>query len=685
MATEPETHHVEHSVSLDDRQSPPPSKKAEEVTQDNESISQRRTRKLTNLLFDEIAGNKLKCYQKWKLWAGLCAIATVIAIAATIVATALAVEHSASYKTKSEAIIAQNTIITELFKSNISNETDHSNEVRRIFNTFDEDQDGLWDIDEFADHLNRATEREATFNKIDLDKDDILSFDEVTLAKSQEPPYLASVFSHELIQNYYNYTGPKNHSLYWQYQANVFFNMYGAAGKGYITRDMYYRHHAKQKFDSADLDSSGSIDFDEFSTHTIDVSIIDWFKSPTITSWIDRMLFKPFKQRRANSSNYTASFINIDGDKMCPAQMSASQNRRRMGVMSADEYYDYYYDYWWYYDDYLVGKDSLWKWEESSGDIRYVIECALKDGCRGIGPFATDCIDYKMRRIQKDEVFECLVSLYECMGPEYFHYCFGDEEQAKTNCDCYCIDYRDSRRRSLKNQECVAASCDDNECFAGDNLITIRREDEVQDIRIKEVQVGDYVRSRYGGWTKVWWVKKMKREGIPHLKLYFGEEEPLTLTPNHLLYVNVLEDRYTKAAREVGIGDVLFVYDVDHGAFVEKKVIDIGYATEGVTYGPSTMDGTIVVSNVVASAYEGSYEIAKEIHRMTAMVRFISEYISQDLAVIVTDLNFYYVFDPLQRYNLGYIIFNSYSTPFITIATIGAPIMISMKIIRHLS
>eukprot|EP01083_Nonionella_stella_P313148 1122741_1 len=95
------------------------------------------------------------------------------------------------------------------------------------------------------------------------------------------------------------------------------------------------------------------------------------------------------------------------------------------------------------------------------------------------------------------------------------------------------------------------------------------------------------------------------------------------------------------------------------------------------------MDGTIVVSNVVASAYEGSYEIAKEIHRMTAMVRFISEYISQDLAVLIVDFNCYYIFNPLQRYNLGYVIFNSYSAPFITIATIGTPILISMKIITN--
>eukprot|EP01083_Nonionella_stella_P047786 127916_1 len=655
---------VLESGSLDDGH-PELAKRAEDITIDNHSISQRRERKVTDLFFDQIVGTKLKCYEKWKIWAALCAIATAIAITATIIATVFAVEHAASFKTKSEAITAQNTMIEELFESNSSNETDHSNEVRRIFNTFDDNNDGLWDIHEFADHLNRATEREATFNRMDLDNDDILSFSEVIFAKSQEPPVFSSLFSHERIEDYYNYTGPKNDSLYWQYQANIFFNMYGAGEKGYITRDVYYQSHAEHTFNNVDLDSNEFIDFDEFSANAVDMNVIEWFKSPLISQYINQMLLQPFDEYNHTQQNEP---INAN-HKTCvpPSQIpfNSTQNRRRM----RGDHYDF-------------------MWEQPTGNIRYIIECDMKYAvCQDIGHSASECIEYKMLEVKQNQIFKCLASVYECIGSFYFNFCLGDEEAAAERCDCYCVDTTRRRRSLLKNdKKCEVASCDDSSCFAGDNIISIKRNDQLQNAFIKDVKVGDYVRSKYGGWTKIWWVKKLQRNtGIGHLKLYFGEDEHLTLTHNHLLYVNVLDDEYTKTAREVSVGDVLFVHDMESDSFVEKKVIDIGYATEGVTYGPSTMDGTIVVSNVVASAYEGSYEIAKEIHRMTAMVRFISEYISQDLAVIVTDLNFYYVFDPLQRYNLGYIIFNSYSTPFITIATIGAPIMISMKIIRHLS
>eukprot|EP01083_Nonionella_stella_P174517 605222_1 len=59
--------------------------------QPQESISVRRDRSLTAFLFEEIVGQKLKCYEQWKLWLGLCICMTVIAIVAIVLASYYAV------------------------------------------------------------------------------------------------------------------------------------------------------------------------------------------------------------------------------------------------------------------------------------------------------------------------------------------------------------------------------------------------------------------------------------------------------------------------------------------------------------------------------------------------------------------------------------------------------------------
>eukprot|EP01084_Bolivina_argentea_P057178 104524_1 len=74
-----------------------PPKSSELQSQD--SISVRRDRSLTTFLFEEIAGKKLKCYEQWKLWLGLCICMTVIAVVAIAFASYYAVQVHA-YGTK---------------------------------------------------------------------------------------------------------------------------------------------------------------------------------------------------------------------------------------------------------------------------------------------------------------------------------------------------------------------------------------------------------------------------------------------------------------------------------------------------------------------------------------------------------------------------------------------------------
>ena len=85
----------------------------------NESISERRERSISALLFDRIVGEKLKCYEKWKLWFTLFVIMSVIAVGAIVLATYLAVEHSKGFGTPSEAITAEHQMIEALL-SNVS-------------------------------------------------------------------------------------------------------------------------------------------------------------------------------------------------------------------------------------------------------------------------------------------------------------------------------------------------------------------------------------------------------------------------------------------------------------------------------------------------------------------------------------------------------------------------------------
>jgi len=141
-------------------------------------------------------------------------------------------------------------------------------------------------------------------------------------------------------------------------------------------------------------------------------------------------------------------------------------------------------------------------------------------------------------------------------------------------------------------------------------------------------------------------VDKKRKGNIKHLKIWFDGDQYITVTGNHLLYAEVMEDEYVRRADQLNIGSTLFVMDGENG-FVEKKVTFIETVVENITFAPATMNGTVVVSNVLASTYDISLEVARKSHAVAAFPRFLSQYVSEWLAAYITEFHYYYVFETL--------------------------------------
>eukprot|EP01083_Nonionella_stella_P182172 654659_1 len=644
--------------------------------QSQDSISVRRERGLTEFLFNEIVGNKLKCYEQWKLWLGLCICMTVIAVIAIAFASYFAVQVHA-YETKPDAVDAQTNLIYDIVHDDTANITDHTDETQKIFNTFDDNEDGVWDSDEFYDHFILGLASESVFNDIDTDGDDILSWKEIA----------ASISTHTLSQSYiqsvrdmYNYTFDATDPMLNHYAANVYLDHYNIGEFGYITKSHFYAFRSNESFDYTDSNDDNVISFDEFVEKIANDRMISFLRSWNVESYLETT-------ERINASNYY-NILNptrtVGGTDMCPS--SGTTARRLQETVDPD--------------DILFDGEGNLVYEYSHTTCQASLTCRnMGISHWGDGYTVEDC-----HQFQVTEIVECMVStlnLYffnhtntiQCSNQmtscltDYAHSWAFFWNCENVECDCECSDgcrghiknvFNDGYRRRLRS--CSTRSCGCGSgciCFSGDNQMRIKRDDVVQNVLLKELRIGDYAQTKHGEWSKVWFIKEEDATQYEFVKLYFDNNNYISMTNHHLLYVGDMKEESMQRADEVKVGDIVFVMMRNDTSFEAKEIvwIESTISFDGA-YAPVTMEGSVVVNNVLSSCYVESVEKAQRLHDTAAVFRWMSSY-NTNFASWICHLFYDSFFMKLRtEYGLdtAHIVFNAYSMPCIVVATVNVAI-----------
>jgi len=115
---------------------------------------------------------------------------------------------------------------------------------------------------------------------------------------------------------------------------------------------------------------------------------------------------------------------------------------------------------------------------------------------------------------------------------------------------------------------------------------------------MKDLMNGDNVLTMDGSYQTMYSMNhyhKSKEVTFVQIKTNLQSEQPLELSPNHLLYVE--DNTNPVPASSVEVGDK--VWTVEGG----KEVLEINMITREGLYNPLTMDGTIIVDGIAASVY----------------------------------------------------------------------------------
>eukprot|EP01083_Nonionella_stella_P182173 654662_1 len=641
--------------------------------QSQESISVRRDRSLTAFLFEEIAGKKLKCYEKWKLWLGLFICMTVIAVVAIAFASYYAVKVNV-YESKMDASNAQSTLIYDIVHEDTANISDHTDETRKIFNTFDDNADGVWSSDEFYDHFVLGSSVDV-FNDIDEDGDDILSWREIASSISRHS--LSQSYT-KPVRNMYNITlNDTTDPLFINYAANVYLANHNIYEFGYITRAQFYAFRSNESFTYADSNDDNVINFDEFVQKIANDRMIGFMRQWNVESYLE-------------SINKTDSVRNIDPTSIGTANMCSNDYQHRRRLETEDEI--------------GFGDDGELVYHYSAPDDDCQASLTCVNNLEWQGEIDTSiyghCWNYQFLEIIEcmaiaiDMYFEdltnlvqCTIQMNNCMADTTHQWAFWHECQ-NINCFCECSEGCKGHIRQVwkepDNPSRRLGKCDDKNCacgagctcFSGDNQMWIKRDDVVQNVLLKELRIGDYAQTKHGKWSKVWFIKEEESREYEFLKLHFCSDAYISMTNHHLLYVNEMTEQSMKRADEVKIGDIVFVMR-NGTSFVEKEIvwIESTISFDGA-YAPVTMEGSVVVNNVLSSCYVESVEKAQRLHDTAAVFRWMSSY-NTNFASWICHLFYDSFFMKLRtEYGLdtAHIVFNAYSMPCIVVATVNVAI-----------
>lgn len=136
---------------------------------------------------------------------------------------------------------------------------------------------------------------------------------------------------------------------------------------------------------------------------------------------------------------------------------------------------------------------------------------------------------------------------------------------------------------------------------------------------MRDVRVGDRILVAESTYSPVLAFLLRREDGpMVHYLQIFTEESTIEITPTHLILVRQENDAnppsYIQAAR-VKPGDSVFISDDDlTGKIKEVKVVGIHGPIQSMdAYAPLTMEGTLIVNDMLVSCYAG-YEHQSFVH-----------------------------------------------------------------------
>eukprot|EP01129_Flabellula_baltica_P002283 TRINITY_DN12106_c0_g1_i1.p1 TRINITY_DN12106_c0_g1~~TRINITY_DN12106_c0_g1_i1.p1 ORF type:complete len:322 (-),score=91.75 TRINITY_DN12106_c0_g1_i1:40-1005(-) len=140
-------------------------------------------------------------------------------------------------------------------------------------------------------------------------------------------------------------------------------------------------------------------------------------------------------------------------------------------------------------------------------------------------------------------------------------------------------------------------------CFPGDSQVALESGDV---INMEDLKVGDVVRTKHGYSEVYAFLDKRPNEVSKFQKIYYNNEaeelQHIRLTGEHLILAKKTKESEEKfiLAENVQVGDYIHTMNED-GEYSEVQVLKVESVEAKGTFTPATMDGTIVVDNVVAS------------------------------------------------------------------------------------
>lgn len=150
------------------------------------------------------------------------------------------------------------------------------------------------------------------------------------------------------------------------------------------------------------------------------------------------------------------------------------------------------------------------------------------------------------------------------------------------------------------------------ECFPGTAVVIL---DDGSEKKMEDVVVGDRVHVGLGHYSEVlMFTHRVRNVGKRFVRISIRDASGhLLLTPGHLLWLN----GHLKAANVARVGDFITMGNGSHVA-----ISSVSTTIEYGLYNPQTLDGNIVVNNVIASTYTTALRFATA-HALIAPLRYM--------------------------------------------------------------
>eukprot|EP01084_Bolivina_argentea_P282051 482721_1 len=534
---------------------------------------------------ESVMTKKAHFYQQFVFWLLLTIFLLIIGVSVLIY---FVVDQSAELSKNDATKLlgnVMNEVISEYNSSNFSLTSDNTDNIRKVFDTFDVNSDSSLDIEEFVEYWLYLKPNKNAFGRMDVNGDQILSYRETVafLTMVHTIPVTQPLFTDLLgvaVQQMYNYSYNAAHPdpIFFEYAADLYFELFDLDYKGYISHSDYASAVSTDLFYSADSNSNGKLSFDEFVNATFYEEAIS-----TIITMSNGISTFPSVPNGFTISLNESDVIGVELHK-CPnhnkitTAAAQSIQRRLFGPAVVVNYCI----------------SSLTRIIKCWATARAAVECINA----GAGCFC-DCI---------------------CTYEEINHLCGKSIEKNEELCDTCKLEVA---------QECADFVCEAVDCCFAENGVVYLIDGSSK--QLKDVLVGDYVLDDDGHYTKVIAVERNRVIKLKMVTLYMHftdnnglNENSITLTGDHLLYDN---DNKLIAASKLIIGDTLYdnytIYDI--------------IETEEWPATPITMSGKIYVNGAKASCYIGDDRVAAIYHEVLTPFRWISQNINEWLAATIVE------------------------------------------------